>query len=75
MQNLQEIKDYLDNYILFELNDKITRKLITENCKVICTENENTPEVIDKNELRFIYKNLLYRYYMGRNDTVIELIG
>jgi len=70
------IKLWLDLNILGEFNDESNRELVANSLGVICTESENTPDVIDKNALRFIKDNTLYEYTYDDTirDTTIVII-
>ena len=61
-------KLWLDLNILGEFNDESNRELVANSLGVICTEAENTPDVIDKNALRFIRDDTLYEYTY--DDTI-----
>jgi hypothetical protein len=70
------IKLWLDLNILGEFNDESNRELVANSLGVICTEAENTPDVIDKNALRFIRDDTLYEYTFDDTlwDTTIVVI-
>lgn len=69
-------KLWLDLNILGEFNDESNRELVANSLGVICTEAENTPDVIDKNGLRFIRDDTLYEYTYDDTirDTTIVVI-
>jgi hypothetical protein len=71
-----DIKLWLDLNIAGRVNDESTRELVANSLGVICTEAENTPDVIDKNALRFIKDNILYEYTYDDiiRDTTIVVI-
>ena len=70
------IKLWLDLDIASRFNDESTRERVANSLGVICTEAENTPDVIDKNALRFIKDNTLYEYTYDDTirDTTIVII-
>jgi hypothetical protein len=70
------IKLWLDLNILGEVNDASTRERVANSLGVVCTEAENTPDVIDKNALRFIKDSILYEYTYDDTirDTTIVVI-
>ena len=70
------IKLWLDSNIASRFNDESTRELMTNSLNVICTEAENTPDVIEKNALRFIKDSTLYEYTYDDiiRDTTIVII-
>lgn len=57
---LQEIHDFIRKEILFEKNDKETRKRIEDyfGGSVICNEQLNPPEVVDQNKLVCMYNGI-----------------
>ena len=63
-----DIKLWLDLNVLGELNDGSTRERVANSLFVVCTENENTPDVIDKNALRFIKDRTVFEY--SYDDTI-----
>jgi len=69
-------KLWLDLNILGEFNDESNRELVANSLGVVCTEFENTPDVIDKNALRFIKDSTLYEYTYDDiiRDTTIVVI-
>jgi len=69
-------KLWLDLNIIGEFNDESNRELVANSLGVICTESENTPDVIDKNALRFIRDDTLYEYTYDDTirDTTIVVI-
>lgn len=69
--DMDGILQYLNMVCLYELNDSITREnfeLAFANVK--CDKSMNTPDIIDRNCLRFIYDNSLYEY-IGLNTVVL----
>ena len=70
------IKLWLVLNIAGEFNDESTRELVANSLGVVCTESENTPDVIDKNALRFIKDSTLYEYTYDYtiSDTTIVVI-
>jgi hypothetical protein len=58
----------LDLNVASRFNDESTRELVANSLGVVCTESENTPDVIDKNALRFIKDSTLYEYTY--DDTI-----
>lgn len=53
----------LDTYFKYEFNDSNTWKLFTEYFPgTICDNSVNTPEVLNRNVIRFSYNNILYEY-------------
>ena len=70
------IKLWLDLNIASRFNNESTRELMTNSFGVICTEAENTPDVIEKNALRFIRDDTLYEYTFDDTlwDTTIVVI-
>jgi hypothetical protein len=67
------IKLWLVLNIAGEFNDESTRELVANSLGVVCTESENTPDVIDKNGLRFI-RVYEYTYDDTISDTTIVVI-
>jgi hypothetical protein len=70
------IKLWLDLNVASRFNDASTRELLANSFGVICTEAENTPDVIEKNALRFIKDSTLYEYTYDDTirDTTIVVI-
>lgn len=67
----------LETYFRFEFNDSNTWKLFEEFFPgTICNNTVNTPEVVDKNVLRFSYNGKLYEYAPLADQILkVNLIG
>ena len=53
----------LDTYFKYEFNDSKTWELFTKYFPgTICNNLVNTPEVLNRNVIRFSYNNVLYEY-------------
>lgn len=61
--NIGKIKDKLDDIAYFATNDSETREKVEKLIKgVICNEEVNTPDIIDRNCLRLKINGVMYEY-------------
>ena len=68
---MEKILRYLNEECLFELNNTNVWNAFTSKFPNIkCDDTTNTPDVIDRNCLRFTYDNSLYEY-IGPNTVVL----
>lgn len=64
-------EEILNTYFRFASNDSQTRMILEEFFpEIICNETLNTPEVIDRNALKFSYKDVIYEFSNGGVNCV-----